>query len=1154
MLNDRIFVKWIVKKLSSRKEYRFDEQKNNHVVIEASAGTGKTYTIEHMIPQFIEGGVSIEKVAVLTFTEKAAAELQDRIRKELIHSIKNPSLTQEKKDKLEEALELLPNANIGTIHHFCRSILKKHSLVLGLSAKFGEIRNVNEEIETYFKKFWGKIEKDDSEELIELLRKVDFPKFKSTLVELTAKTGGNKIKLLEKSDADCLKKDLSYLMTLLDNANLPKEQNAIVNIQTHLTKNNSTDLEALSNYTAFFFTKKLEPRAVTRNAILKKNKITETDYDNLINQILHSLEKNSSVEFFNPIFAYANELIEDFEKYLFSQDTVTVDGLILLTRKLLTDFPEVKTQIQKSVEYLILDECQDTNPIQIDLVTELFSGLSKGIILVGDPKQSIYRFRDADLRSYAAAVNKLVGKQDLRLDISFRSSTRLVEVLNRIFPQFKNLSKIYSPVKPSRTNEPKTRPPLILLGLDENNQPLTQTDTGDDFGADSLRDASIKEIINTIHTITDNDEYLILEKEPKEYRRIKYSDIAILAYTKDNLNLLLREFSKNAISANIYKSTLFYSHKIVQAISHLLHAVENPNDSASLYKTLASDLFLIPESVLYELSEAGELSYLFNSKFSEINTIYESLRKAHENRYTKDIAYTLHEILRENQILEVLSIGFEGKRNLANIYHLSELLSYTQLTENLSFGEIVRNLKRDVENSVEQEMKLDSDKKDNSFNSVQLMTMHVSKGLEFPVCILFNLAAGKSSSKKTLYIGDSLLRQSPLSVDMKLTLGELGDVKTSEFEELKNKDDEELLQEKDRLLYVAFTRARDYLVLPLHSMPKKNASGSLRALIEGAFSPESIEKYINENLAENFINAKHPKAKKEIPSEKLNSPTSIQFEPIQMTHTSTPEMYSKAGIKVQSYSSIARHLEPEEEFVKEKTISEKKVAPENADNAPFTISSDKRGTTFGLLCHAVMENFDLKILSDEKMIETEVKRMVNAYYPTTGLNEIVDYTSKDAIDFCYSTLTKSYPMNAAKTEFAKIQDWKYLTREKSFFYKLQSNKIDFLVGIGDGMFYWNDKYYLLDWKTNLIKPNEEETIDAILEKKVKDSYFYQYMIYSMNLIDNITPKKENKKEYWENKFGGMLFVFMRVREDKQGSLLVKPTYEEILAFKKDLEK
>ncbi|MBP9161793.1 MAG: UvrD-helicase domain-containing protein [Leptospiraceae bacterium] len=1160
MLNDRIFVKWIVKKLSSSKEYRFDEQKNNHVVIEASAGTGKTYTIEHMIPQFIEGGVSIEKVAVLTFTEKAAAELQDRIRKELIRSIEIPNLAQEKKDQLEEALELLPNANIGTIHHFCRSILKKHSLVLGLSAKFGEIRNVSEEIETYFKKFWWKIEKDDSEELIALLRKVDFPKFKSILVELTAKTGGNKIKLLDKSDGERLKKDLSYLMTLLDNANLPTKKTAYSNkLQAFQAKTFTSDNEIflelkLACLTKDIKSKKLRLTDDVREFLIKACSVSERELVTLIERIIEALEKNSSVELFNPIFTYANELIEDFEKFLFSQDTVTVDGLILLTRKLLINFPEVKKQIQNSVDYLILDECQDTNPIQIDLVTELFSGLSKGIILVGDPKQSIYRFRDADLRSYAAAVNRLVGKQDLRLDISFRSSTRLVEVLNRIFPQFENLSKIYSPVNPSRTNEPKTKPPLILLGLDENNQPLTQTDTGDDFGADSLRDASIKEIIKTIHTITDNDEYLILEKETKEYRRIKYSDIAILAYTKDNLNLLLREFSKNAISANIYKSTLFYSHKIVQAISHLLHAVENPNDSASLYKTLASDLFLISESVLYELSEAGELSYLFDSKFSEINAIYESLRKAHENRYTKDIAYTLHEILRENQILEVLSIGFDGKRNLANIYHLSEMLSYTQLTENLSFGEIVRNLKRNVENSVDQEMKLDSDKKDDSFNSVQLMTMHVSKGLEFPVCILFNLAGGKSQNKKTLYIGDSLLRQSPLSVDMKLTLGELGDVKTPEFEELKSKDDEELLQEKDRLLYVAFTRARDYLVLPLHSMPKKNSSGSLRALIEKAFSPDNIKKYINENLAENFINAKRPKAKKEISTVKEKKPTSIQFEPIQMTHISPAEMYSKAGIKVQSYSSIARHLEPEEEFVKEKTSSEKKVAPENADNAPFTISSDKRGTTFGLLCHAVMENFDLQILSDEKMIESEVKRMVNAYYPTTGLNEIVDYTSKDAIEFCYSTLTKSYPMNAAKTEFAKIQDWKYLTREKSFFYKLQSSKIDFLVGIGDGMFYWNDKYYLLDWKTNLIKPNEEETIDAILEKKVKDSYFYQYMIYSMNLIDNITPKKENKKEYWEKKFGGMLFVFMRVKEDKQGSLLVKPTYEEILAFKKDLEK
>ena len=113
--------------------------------------------------------------------------------------------------------------------------------------------------------------------------------------------------------------------------------------------------------------------------------------------------------------------------------------------------------------------------------------------------------------------------------------------------------------------------------------------------------------------------------------------------------------------------------------------------------------------------------------------------------------------------------------------------------------------------------------------------------------------------------------------------------------------------------------------------------------------------------------------------------------------------------------------------------------------------------------------------------------------------------------------------------------------------------MDYLIGIGDGMFYWNNKYYLLDWKTNLLKGSDGETIDEIIQKKVKESYRYQYMIYSMNLIDNITPKGQDKKEVWENKFGGMLFIFMRVTEDNQGSLLVKPNYEEIVTFKGSLE-
>jgi ATP-dependent exoDNAse (exonuclease V) beta subunit len=1136
--------------------YEYDKHKDKHIVIEASAGTGKTYTIEKMIPQFILGGISIEQIAVLTFTEKAAAELQDRIRKELLNSLKENNADSNKKNLLENSIENLPNASIGTIHHFCRGILKKHSLHLGFSSNFTEIRNAKKEIETYFTKFWNKIEKDDSEELIELIRTIGYSQFKNILIELTEKTGGNKIKLIETPDNSSLEKYLSKLINILDNYNLPEELELIKKFHNSLFKNFYESLKYFLNFTPIFFTDKSTPRVAIRKIIVNSY-ITETEYDNLIYNILNSFRIKASSEIINSIFNYANEQIEDYNKYLLSQDTITLDGLILNTRKLITEFPEIKKQIQKNLSYLILDECQDTNPIQIDLIMQLFSGLSKGIILVGDPKQSIYRFRQADLNSYREAVDQLTNKKVIPLLVSYRSSKRLIDALNSIFPHFENLSKIYYNVEASREDNNKNKPPLLLLGLDENNSPRTTKETGEDYGAEDLREAATDEIIQAIKHITDNSDYLIEDKHitgDDKKRPIKFSDIAVLANANNSLNKLQKAFSRHSISSSVYKSNLFYSHKVVQAISHLLHSIENPNDSDSLYKTLASDLFLIPESVLYELSEADELTYLFDTNFPEINKIYESLRKAHENRYTKDIAYTLFTVFRENHILDVLSIGFDGKRNLANIYHLAELLSYNQMTENLSFGEIVRNLRNDVKQSAEQDIKLDSDKKDDSFNSIQLMTMHVSKGLEFPVCILFDLAGGKNNSnQKNIFLNDSLLNQSPLPVEVKIKFGKKEKALSPNFENLEAAEENEILQEKDRLLYVALTRARDFLILPLHTLNKLD-SESYRKILESAFSKERIEELIESKLAENFTNTVKALTKKEIQTLKVNNFVPPETSPIKLTQLTQADIQRKSGIKVQSYSSITKYKEKEEEYVKEKINSEKKVAPENTDNAPIVISSDKRGTTFGLLCHAVMENFDLKLLSDENKVEKEVIRMVNDYYPPTGLNEVEDYTSQDAINFCVSTLTKSYFMNEEKTKTAKIKDWQYIIREKSFFYKLKSPRMDFLVGIGDGMFYWEDKYYLLDWKTNLIKPEENETIETVIENKVRDSYFNQYMIYSMNLIDNITPKGGDKELFWNIKFGGMLFIFMRTREDNRGSFLIKPTYTELLNFKKDLVK
>lgn len=1135
-------------------KYNFEKYRHNHVVIEASAGTGKTYTIENMIPQFIEGGVSIDKIAILTFTEKAAAELQDRIRRALFRQIDDPNLTQESKKNIEETIDILPNANIGTIHHFCRSLIKKHSLKLGLSAKFSEIKKTNEELEIYFKKFWGRIEKDDPEDLIELLQILEFSRFRKILIQLTEKSGGKKIKLLEEENASSSEIDFFKLKSILDNIDLSLDKPAYITKLRNFREQKFTHtLDKLSGIKNTFLTGSSEPNQNIKKFITTSNSISEEEYNSLLKRLVLQMEKETSVQILNPIFKYANLLIEEYEKFLILEDKISLDGLILKARELIND-KTLKKQIQKDIQYVILDECQDTNPIQIDLVTSLVEGLNKGIIFVGDPKQSIYRFRNADLISYSTAVNSLTNKEELRLDTSFRSSKKLMDVFNFIFPRFSSLPS-YQSVKANRTLDDiaeKTSPPLLLLGLDQNNAPKTKDDLDNSFNANSLRKSTIDDIANLIQVITNNKEYLIEDKNLKgtSYREIKYSDIAILSNSNSSLNNLLREFSKKSISANIYKSQTFYSHKIVQAISHLLHVVENPNDSSSLYKALVSDLFLIPESLLYQLSQAGELSYLTDSSIPEINIIYKSLLKAHQNRYLKDIAYTLQEILKENRILEVISLGFDGKRNLANIYHLSEILNNTQMSENLSFGEVVRKLKKDVENSVEQEIRLDNDKKDDSFNSVQLMTIHASKGLEFPVCILFDLAASPKADDTNLFIKDSFLREEYLNIELKVKISSSAEVKTNGFQDEYNKNSEELLKEKERLLYVGFTRAKDYLVLPLLSFEKVNKT-SLRGVIYEVFQPENISFLIKEKLAVNFTTK--PISKLNTIESEITQIVPETFEKIKITSITKSDLIAKAGIKIQSYSSIAKYKESEEESAKERIVIEKTARSENDDTSPITVSSEKRGTTFGLLCHKVMENFNLKLLNDEQKVEKEVIQLVNEYYPKTGLNEIAEYTSKDAISFCVATLNKSYVMNEAKTEFAKIKDWKYLTREKSFFYKLKSKKMDYLIGIGDGMFYWNEKYYIVDWKTNLIKIPEGQTVNEVLEQKVKESYHYQYMIYSMNLIDSITQNESDKKEVWEKKFGGMLFIFMRIKEDNQGSLLIKPTYEEIVNFKSNLE-
>jgi ATP-dependent exoDNAse (exonuclease V) beta subunit len=193
-----------------------------------------------------------------------------------------------------------------------------------------------------------------------------------------------------------------------------------------------------------------------------------------------------------------------------------------------------------------------------------------------------------------------------------------------------------------------------------------------------------------------------------------------------------------------------------------------------------------------------------------------------------------------------------------------------------------------------------------------------------------------------------------------------------------------------------------------------------------------------------------------------------------------------------------------------------------------------------------MEEFSIPILEQtEEQIKMQIELLLEEYYEMDSV-DLEGYTKQDAFLLCFQTLTKSYPMNLERNLFSKIIEWKYFLREKTFFMNINKDDSKMMIGIGDGIFQFQNKYYIIDWKTNFFANYTYE--DGY--KKVISEYSDQFMIYSANLRRHFI--EINSEEKWDQVFGGMLFVFMRV-EGEQGVVIVKPSLKEIDLYREKLK-
>ncbi|MBE7413560.1 MAG: UvrD-helicase domain-containing protein [Leptospiraceae bacterium] len=1122
----------------------FKKALETHTAIEASAGTGKTYSIENIIIAAIKENIPIEKIAVITFTEKAAMELQERIRLEIT---KQCNSKNEFTEIFQKAKEDFPFATIGTIHQFCRVILRANSFVSGLSPKFEETKEEWKEIESVFSIFKGKLDLNKKEEVIELIQSIGVSLFQNFIIESAILFQGKSWSLPE-LDKRTLQEDLEKIIGM-KSAVLSEKKSA--NYIQELKEVFELDsIEKLANnfqkFESTFFTKEGKIKKVSKDFLLSKLSITETDYENLLFSFKSSLEYLNSFQNLRILCKLSNEFILEVKKYFLENDKLTTSEIILLTRDLIQNNEEVLKKVQSDYQYIIVDEFQDTSPIQADLFTTILGGKEKGLIFVGDPKQSIYGFLNSDIESYKNTIEIFQHNKEV-LSETRRSTTQLTEVFNRIFSFL--LEGMYSNVKSERDDRDtyeysNNLTPLILLGLDENNIPRSRNESGEDLKTEEIRKLSSIEISNLIRFMIDQ-EVEIYDKELKKTRKITYSDITILSEKRTNFSYLEEEFSKSGIPSSIYKNEKFYESSLIQSISYLLHSIENPNDSLSLIKALKSELFLVSDESLFHLSENEEVSYLSKATDKSIQEIFLILSKLHYKKNIQSASLTLADALNEFKILEKVSLGFYGNRNITDINHLHEILDSYQTEENLSYGEVVRRLKKNISESTKQNVKISSDKNSGE-SSVSVMTIHASKGLEFPVVILFDLTAKPKPEIKNSFLipNDKLYLKEPIVTEVKIK-SEISLSTPSIEEKLKIKREKEK-DEKKRLLYVAFTRARDYLVLPLYHV-SKGSSGSLREVLN---IDNQIQSFIQDSLGHNFQSSQFAisksSVKKENPKVKSSNLDKIPF------FDSEKLLKEMEKLEIESYSSLhrkdSRTIEKKIEEETEEEILTKSEEENRSKSRHLLYGTKDIGKKFGSLSHLILEEYSLDKFQSEKIIENELTSLIDYHYPRSGIIEEVNYSKSDLFEICFSALTKLHLINPNPETYAKFSEWKNLWREREFFHYIgKKNKTEdsFFYGIGDGIFTYNSKYYILDWKSNLLKDYSEPT----LFKVVNESYFYQYHIYSLNLLKNLEYfYKESIEKFWDENFGGMVFIFIRETENKKGNFSVKPSYKELMDF------
>jgi ATP-dependent helicase/nuclease subunit A len=806
----------------------------------AGAGTGKTHELVERVVGLLQD-TPMSEIGVITFTTAAASELQERIREQ----VEKRALGETTEGPYTRALHALDDAAISTLHAFAQRILAEHPLEAALPPGFEVLDAIQESVafDDWWKRTLDALFADESlaSSLLALgalgVKPNRYRQIARILTDHHDRTDGYGIPQIAVPPLD-----LGPLLTALETATAirasctdPEDKmlahlDELEELRSRLHDLADDELEALAL---------LGERSKLTCKLGKQTSWRDDGKERAVQACIAANDARTVAiaavtqpAISNVLGALVRE-VATATHWRRREGRVTFHDLLVIARNLLRDDPAVRDALADRFRVLLLDEFQDTDPLQIDLAMRIGGVASEAkiartwseiaarpgaLFIVGDPKQSIYRFRRADIELYGQVVDTLT-EDVIELTESFRSRPGIIDWVNQALGALmtkddEGLQVAYSPLHAFRPADPEVPEPAARLGGPAPKGSITLGD---------LRVREATELATLARQVRDDG--WRVRAEPDEegaaqlnassdewVRPARFADIAVLLPTRTMLPELEAAFEVARVPLRIESQSLLFATTESRDLVSILGAIDDPSDEIRLVAALRTPAFGCSDADLLEYRDANGRWSIFHGAPETLDadhpvvTGLTDLRILHDHHLWESPAETVERVMRERGLFTLALANRRPRDHWRRLRFLTDAAHAFTDAGGASLRGFVEWLdeQRDEGARVNESVVPEPDD-----DAVRVLTVHGSKGLEFPVVLLAGLGVGYRANPAALYHGDPV-------PELRLTTTSAGSWCTGGYPDRAAREDLADRQEGMRLLYVATTRAKDHLVVSLH--------------------------------------------------------------------------------------------------------------------------------------------------------------------------------------------------------------------------------------------------------------------------------------------------------------------------------------------------